>query len=126
MRSLAIAMSAHIDTVIGPLRAAALVNSYRCRLRLEDNLTDQAALRVACTAYAWSSVYLIAHPGQTWQSKPENTLGLERLTIEEVGIDTINGHFALCRLPCGLNERLPLDQLDRRYILVSWPEETST
>ncbi|MGW6262995.1 hypothetical protein [Streptomyces sp. NPDC055085] len=111
-------MSAHIDDVVGPIRAAELINAYRQRLCREDLLSDRAALCVACTAYAWACVYVIAAPGQVWESLDGSH---EQLTILGMDIDPERGYLALCHSACGLDETIPLDKLDARYNLSAWP-----
>ncbi|MFI8105903.1 hypothetical protein [Streptomyces sp. NPDC086023] len=119
-------MSSRIDLVVGGVRAAELVNAYRERLERLDLLSPHAALNVACYAYASGCVHVLAAPGQVWirdedGGRPDDPEAAE-LHVLEIG-NTESGHFALCREPCGIEVRVPLEQLGRGYALARWPQE---
>lgn len=113
-----------IDAIVGPYRAAELVNEYRRRLLQEDGLPDRAALAVACTAYAFSDVYVLAAAGQVWESyAPHDRDEKERISIVEKLHDDTSGHCVKVLTACGIIDFIPLDRLAKEYFLFSWPEE---
>lgn len=112
-----------IDAIVGPYRAAELVNEYRALLRSDDNLSDRAALAVACTAYADSYIYALAASGQVWESVGGSETGAkERVSIIERSHDSVAGHYVKVSTACGVVEYIPLDRLAEHYFLFSWPE----
>ncbi|MFC8956495.1 hypothetical protein ACFT8P_28300 [Streptomyces sp. NPDC057101] len=112
-----------IDAIVGPVRAAELVNDYRRRLRDEDLLSDRAALAMACTAYAYANVYSLVAVGQLWQAYEKDLDGRDlRVAIAEVFQDEASGHCATARTRSGILERVPLDRLAADYFLYAWPD----
>lgn len=119
-------MTQNIGTIVGPFRAAELVNSYRRRLQEADLLSEKAALSAACTAYAFQNVYVVAAPGQIWESSIPDSIGeKDRLAIMEISHDDGLGHRAMCRKLCGIMELIPLHQLAENYKIVSWPDHSA-
>ncbi|MEV7417087.1 hypothetical protein [Streptomyces sp. NPDC089919] len=125
-------MNSRIDLVVGGTRAAELVNAYRERLERLDHLSEQAALNVACYAYASGCVHVLAAPGQTWvRPAAEDGAGAglgdgpeaEELLVMEVE-NSESGHFAVCREPCGIIRKLPLEDLGSGYALAHWPQDS--
>ncbi|MFE9566504.1 hypothetical protein ACFYM0_36030 [Streptomyces sp. NPDC006487] len=125
-------MNSRIDLVVGGMRAAELVNAYRGRLERLDLLPPQAALNVACYAYAAGCVHLLAAPGQTWTrpaAEDEGGAGCvdgpatEELLVMEVE-NSESGHFAVCREPCGIIAKVPLEELGSGYALAHWPKDS--
>ncbi|MFK0230833.1 hypothetical protein ACIQUL_34235 [Streptomyces sp. NPDC090303] len=119
-----------IDSIVGPFRAAELVNLYRERLRSEDMLPDHAALATACIAFAYANIYSLAAAGQVWQAYEKDGDGRDRrIEIVEMFHDGRAGHCATARTQSGILEVLPLDQLDSEYFLYSWldarPDESA-
>ncbi|MFF0220515.1 hypothetical protein [Streptomyces vinaceus] len=113
-----------IDAIVGPYRAAELVNEYRQRLQSEDGLSEKAALAVACTAYAYNDVYVLAAPGQVWESAaPDGAGRSERIFITEKFYESASGHCVRVLTACGIGELVPLDRLAEHYYLYSWTEE---
>ncbi|WP_405497482.1 hypothetical protein [Streptomyces sp. NBC_00096] len=124
-------MSSRIDLVVGGVRAAELVKEYQGRLEAMDLLDPQAALEVACYAYATGCVHLLAAPGQVWaraEAKDDAEDDAVQYTApEELHLIELEnselGHFALCREPCGIVTRLPLEELGSGYTLARWPQK---
>ncbi|MFK0224042.1 hypothetical protein ACIQWN_38435 [Streptomyces vinaceus] len=118
-------MTYGIDSVVGPVRAAELVNEYKRRLIENDCLPDRAALGMACTAYAFAHVYVLTAAGQVWESRTRPEVGTrDRVTITGTVHDAAAGHCATVESQSGIRSVLPLDQLDKEYYLHSWPEKT--
>ncbi|MFJ6637101.1 hypothetical protein ACIQMR_38210 [Streptomyces sp. NPDC091376] len=116
-------MSFRIDLVVGGVRAAELVNEYRGRLQEWDLLPDEAALAVACTAYADGYVHVVAAVGQIWESVGEGEgAPPHQIRIVEIGITPGGDHFAEVRMLCGISACVSLDDLGLRYRLVRWPQ----
>ncbi|MCX4781819.1 hypothetical protein [Streptomyces sp. NBC_01264] len=119
-------MGSRIDLVVGGVRAAELVNAYRERLERLDLLPPSAALEVACYAYASGCVHLLVAPGQAWVRSTAVDDGdgpdAKELLVLEVE-NSEAGHFAVCREPCGIVARVPLDALGRNFELSRWPQD---
>lgn len=122
-------MGSRIDLVVGGVRAAQLVNDYRARLEELDLLPSRAALEVACYAYASGCVHLLAAPGQVWTNEAVRQSGAggadDRGPAELLVLELENsedGHFAVCREPCGIVIRVPLEELGEAYALTRWPQ----
>ncbi|RSS81855.1 hypothetical protein [Streptomyces sp. WAC06614] len=113
-----------IDAIVGPYRAAELVNAYKQRLQSQDCLPDKAALAVACTAYAFHDIYVLASPGQMWESAVATGTGeKERVSIVDKFYDHTAGHCVRTLTSCGIYETVSLDTLAEMYYLYSWAEE---
>ncbi|MEU9978902.1 hypothetical protein [Streptomyces sp. NPDC051014] len=113
-----------IDRIVGPYRAAELVNEYRRRLQEEDSLPERAALAVACTAYAFNDIYILASPGQVWKSFGLDDMGhSEPISIIERVHDPLGGHCVRVLTACGISEIIPIDRLGCDYYLSSWPQD---
>ncbi|MFD7082530.1 hypothetical protein ACFYXV_26735 [Streptomyces sp. NPDC002181] len=112
-----------VDSIVGPYRAAELVNEYRKKLREEDRLSDKAALAVACTAYAFGSIYVLAGVGQMWESRASAGVDEpERVRISEKLYDGQIGHCVKAVTACGVIDLIPLERLSEEYSLLSWPD----
>ncbi|MER7578089.1 hypothetical protein [Streptomyces sp. NPDC126514] len=109
------------DRVVGSVRAAELINSYRKRLEREDLLTTQAALHVACIAYATGNIYTVIAPGQIWELMDADETFPAELTVVWVEEDCRLGKDAMCREGGGTLVRTSLTVLDESYRLVAWP-----
>ncbi|WP_406191654.1 MULTISPECIES: hypothetical protein [unclassified Streptomyces] len=115
-------MISRFDLVVGSVRAAELINSYRERLEREDLLSNQTALNVACIAYATGNIYTVIAPGQIWEliDAADETFPAE-LTVVGVEEDCRHGKAAVCRDRGGTLVRTSLTVLDEKYRLVAWP-----
>jgi hypothetical protein len=112
-----------IDLAVGSVRAAQLINSYRTRLKEADLLDDDAALRVACSAYADGNIYVVAAPGQIWTSTKKK-FGKNSRQIQVAALSfTAHGHFARCADEYGMLLDIPLDVMAEDFTLTRWPAE---
>ncbi|MFJ9605822.1 hypothetical protein ACIRS1_05615 [Kitasatospora sp. NPDC101176] len=114
-----------IDLVVGPARAAELVNDYRRRLRELDLLSDRAALAAARTAYADGSVYVLGAPQQVWRRVTDDDRYPRRFRLLRTGLRPDGIHYAVCLEDDRGIRDIPLDVVDATYELCAWPDDVT-
>ncbi|WP_037599757.1 hypothetical protein [Streptacidiphilus rugosus] len=113
---------ADLERVIGPRQLARLVRGYRNRLTCLDLLHPDAADRLAAYAYGTGNVYVVAAPGQVWETVSEN-VSPERITVREIDNCPARGPVAIYDHGAATDASIPLNALDTLYQLVAWPSD---
>jgi hypothetical protein len=117
------AVSAQLRRVIGCAREAELVTRYAERIATADQLPEPTAMKLACYAYQTENIYVLAAPGQVWESVSE-AAHPRRIEIREVGHSTAQGPVARYQAhPSGVLATIALNSLDTLYRLTDWPTE---
>jgi hypothetical protein len=109
-------MQFSIDRLIGPHRAARIINALVRELVTDDLLPESTAYRLVCDGILAEDPWLLAEPGQAWALRPSDTEDPAPPLLLIVGRDRDQ---LTVETPDGLRYPMPLFAL-AAYELQQW------